>query len=141
MDTSSSPQPSAKVRLPHQSIRAGCRAEISRSERYAQTVPRMPKGRFTQNTARQSHADSRPPSTRPMNCPDSAEIWLMPSAMPRWWAGKASVRIAAELAISIEPPSAWTIRQPISHIAPATPYAGSKESATEARVKTTKPRL
>ena len=54
-----------------------------------------------------------------MNWPASAAIWLMPSAMPRCLAGKASVRIAAEFAISIEPPSACTTRQPISHIAPA----------------------
>jgi hypothetical protein len=31
-----------------------------------------------------------------MNWPAIAAIWLMPSAKPRWRAGKASVRIAAE---------------------------------------------
>ena len=61
--------------------------------------------------------------------------------MPRWCAGKASVMIAAEFAISMEPPSACTTRQPISHSAPEPPRKGSKDSATEARVKTTKPRL
>jgi len=61
--------------------------------------------------------------------------------MPRWRAGKASVRIAAALAMSIDPPSACTIRQPISHSAPASPVNGSRDSAIEARVKTTKPRL
>ncbi len=38
--------------------------------------------------------------------------------MPRWLAGNASVRIAAEFAISIAPPKACTIRHKISHSAP-----------------------
>ena len=76
-----------------------------------------------------------------MNCPEMPEIWLMPSAMPRCRAGNASVRMAAALAISIAPPNAWTIRQPISQSAPAGPVSGSRESAIEASVKTTKPRL
>ena len=53
-----------------------------------------------------------------MNEPAIAATWLMPSAMPRWLAGNASVRIAVELANSIAPPMAWTTRQRISHIAP-----------------------
>ena len=104
-------------------------------------VPKTPNGTLTQNTARQSQADSTPPSTSPMNWPEMPQIWLMPSAMPRWWAGKASVRIAAELAISIAPPNACTIRQTISQSAPGGPVSGSRDSATEASVKTTKPRL
>ena len=68
-------------------------------------------------------------------------IWLMPSAMPRLWAGKASVRMAAEFAISIAPPNAWTIRKPISHSAPPSPSKGSRDSAMDAIVNTTKPRL
>ena len=78
-------------------------------------------GTFTQNTARQSHAASRPPASRPMNIPAIPAIWLMPSAMPRWLAGNASVRIAAELAISIDPPTACTNRQAMSHSAPGAP--------------------
>jgi hypothetical protein len=35
--------------------------------------------------------------------------------------GNASVRIAVELAVSIDPPMAWINRQPISHSAPRTP--------------------
>ena len=81
-------------------------------------VPITPIGTFTQNTARQSHAASSPPSSRPTNCPAMPAIWLMPSAMPRWRAGNASVRMAAELAISIAPPTACTSRQTISQIAP-----------------------
>ena len=65
----------------------------------------------------------------------------MPSAMPRCRAGKASVRIAAEFAISIDPPNACTIRKPMSHSAPLAPVNGSSESAIEASVNTTKPRL
>ncbi len=53
-----------------------------------------------------------------MNDPAIAATWLTPSAMPRWRAGNASVRIAVELANSIAPPIAWTTRQPISHSAP-----------------------
>ena len=81
------------------------------------------------------------PSSSPMNCPEIPAIWLMPSAMPRLFAGNASVRIAAELAISIAPPNACPKRQPISHSAPWVPVSGSSESAIEASVKTTKPRL
>ena len=104
-------------------------------------MPNTPIGTLTQNTARQSQAASRPPSSSPTNWPEIPAIWLMPSAMPRWLAGNASVRIAAELAISIAPPKACTTRQPISHSAPPPPVSGSSDSAIEASVKTTKPRL
>ena len=40
-----------------------------------------------------------------MNDPPSAATWLMPSAMPRWVDGNASVRIAVELANSMAPPT------------------------------------
>ncbi len=76
-----------------------------------------------------------------MNCPETAAIWLMPRAMPRLLAGNASVRIAAEFAISMAPPKACTSRHKISHSAPEGPLYGSRESAIEAAVKTTKPRL
>jgi hypothetical protein len=104
-------------------------------------VPNTPIGTFTQNTDRQSHAASTPPSSRPTNCPEMPAIWLMPSAIPRWPGGNASVRMAAAFAISIEPPSACTIRQLISHSAPPGPVNGSSDSAMEASVNTTKPRL
>ena len=104
-------------------------------------MPNTPTGTLTQNTARQSMAASNPPAMRPTNCPAMAAIWLVPRARPRWSAGKASVRIAAELAVSIDPPSACSTRQPISHIAPPVPLSGSKESRIDAKVKTAKPAL
>ena len=104
-------------------------------------VPTIPIGTFTQNTSRQSTAASSPPSSSPTNWPEIPAIWLTPSAMPRLPAGNASVRIAAELDISMAPPRACTSRQPISHNAPSLPVSGSSDSAIEARVKTTKPRL
>ncbi len=61
--------------------------------------------------------------------------------MPRLPGGNASVRIAAELAISIDPPKACTKRQPMSHRAPWVPWNGSNDRPIEAMVKTTKPRL
>ena len=73
-------------------------------------MPNTPIGTFTQNTRRQSTAASSPPSSSPTNWPEIPAIWLMPSAMPRCVAGNASVRIAAEFAISIDPPNACTIR-------------------------------
>ena len=65
----------------------------------------------------------------------------MPRAKPLWSEGNASVRMAAELAISIDPPTAWSTRQPISQTAPCAPLNGSKESRIEATVKTMKPAL
>jgi hypothetical protein len=59
--------PAVKVTLPTQSMRARWRAPTSRRLRYDQTVPPMPNGTLTQNTARQSIAASRPPATRPRN--------------------------------------------------------------------------
>jgi hypothetical protein len=134
-------RPIAKVALPHQSIRAGCRAPLSRSRKYAHKVPAMPTGTFTQNTARQSHAASSPPAVSPMNCPARIAVWFTPRAKPRRSRGKASVRIAAEFAESIEPPNACRKRQPISHSAACGPVKGSSDSRIEATVNTTKPRL
>ena len=119
--TSSAPAPSANVTLPAQSILARRVVAISRRLLYAHMVPTIPIGTLTQNTAASPTAASSPPSSSPMNCPEIPAIWLTPSAMPRLSAGNASVRIAAELAISIDPPSACITRQPISHIAPLPP--------------------
>ena len=104
-------------------------------------MPNTPTGTFTQNTARQSISASTPPATRPMNWPAIAATWLMPSANPRRSTGNASVRIAAEFAVSIDPPRAWTTRQPISHCAPCAPVNGSNDSSTDATVNTAKPLL
>ena len=139
--TRSAVSPTANVRLPHQSIFDSRRAPVSWSDLYPQTVPRIAIGTLTQNTARQSHSASRPPITRPRNEPATAATLLMPSAMPRWCAGNASVRIAVELAKIIAPPTPWTTRPTISHIAPAPWSSGSSDSATDAAAKTRKPRL
>ena len=67
--------------------------------------------------------------------------WLMPMAMPRWLNGNASVRMAGELAISIAPPTACRIRQPISHSAPGGPVNGSNGRASAPSAKIANPRL
>ena len=110
MPTSSATSPTAKMRLPHQSIRAGRRSPLSRSIRKAQTVPKRPTGTETRKTSCQAIGPSTPPSTRPMNDPAIAATMLVPRAMPRWCGGKASVRMALELASSIAPPTPWRIR-------------------------------
>jgi hypothetical protein len=76
-----------------------------------------------------------------MNCPANTAPWFTPRAKPRRSRGKASVRIAAEFAASIEPPNACRKRQPISHNAACEPVKGSTDSRIEATVNTTKPRL
>jgi len=82
-----------------------------------------------------------PPRTSPIVEPAMPAMLLMPSARPRWSDGKASVRIAAELAISIDAPSAWKMRITINQIAAAWPCIQVTESRIEKNVKTTKPRL
>ena len=54
-----------------------------------------------------------------MNDPLMPATWLIPSAMPRWFSGKASVRMAAELANSKAAPTPWKIRMTISQMAAA----------------------
>ncbi len=76
-----------------------------------------------------------------MNEPEIAATPLMPSASPRWFSGKASVRIALELANSIAPPTPWPTRIPISHSAPALPLNGVANSRIENSVNTANPRL
>ena len=49
--------------------------------------------------------------------------------------------MAAELAVSMAPPTACTMRQPISHSAAGAPWNGSNDSASDATLKITKPRL
>ena len=56
-----------------------------------------------------------------MNVPLVAATPLIPSAMPRWFAGKTSVRMAAELANSIAPPTPWKTRMTMSQMAPRRP--------------------
>ena len=66
---------------------------------------------------------------------------LIPSARPRWCGGKASVRIALELANSIAPPMPWTTRMAIIQTAAAPPVIHVTDSSTEPSVNTAKPRL
>ena len=66
--------------------------------------------------------------------PLTPTMLLIPSAMPRWLAGKASVRIAAELASRQAPPIPWTMRKPIRKRAPSVPVIQSIASISEATV-------
>jgi len=104
-------------------------------------VPSTPTGTDTRNTQCQSIGASTPPTSRPRNEPAIAATPLMPSASPRWLAGNASVRIAAELAIRNAPPMPWTMRQPISHHAAASPCIQVIASSTEDAPKMANPRL
>src|ERR1700759_664313 len=94
--------PTPNVMLPHQSTLDDRRSPSSRSERYDQTVPTTPIGTLTQKPARQDTSDSTPPTISPTKEPATAAIWLMPRAGPRRSGGKASVRIAVELAKSMD---------------------------------------
>ena len=77
---------------------------------------------LTQNTARRQQAAR---STSPTNMPQPA-IWFVPSQL---------------LPLSMDPPTACSTRQPISHSAARLPWNGSNDSRIEAAVKTTKPEL
>ena len=105
--------PAAKVTLPHQSTDAWRGWLRSSSLRYAQTVPSSPTGTEIRNTSRQSIGASTPPSTSPMNTPLTPTMLLMPSAIPRWFSGNASVMIAAEFASRNAAPTPWTTRKMI----------------------------
>lgn len=104
-------------------------------------MPKIPKGTLIQKTRRQWTSASDPPATRPTKVPATQAMLLIPMAMPRWWAGKASVTMAVELAISSAPPIPWTTRMTMSSTAPAAPAPGVSERAIEARVKMANPAL
>jgi hypothetical protein len=76
-----------------------------------------------------------------MNDPAMAATIEMPMARPRSSAGKASVRMAVELAISSAPPMPWTMRNTMSHMAAGPPCPGVSDRAMEAPVNTVKPPL
>ena len=76
-------------------------------------MPKTPIGTETTNTRCQLIGARTPPMIRPMNEPAIAAIELMPSARPRWWVGKASVRIAVEFASSSAPPMPCRTRMTI----------------------------
>ena len=76
-----------------------------------------------------------------MNDPAMAATWFRPRASPRSFAGKASVRMALELAISIAPPTPCMTRIPISHQAAAVPCSHVTDSMMENRANSANPRL
>ena len=81
------------------------------------TVPSSPMGTDTRKIRRQLIGARMPPRINPMNVPLSAAAWLTPSAIPRWLLGNTSVRMAAELAISMAAPTPWKSRMVISQTA------------------------
>ena len=121
MPTSIAIRPPPNRMLPHQSIFACLRTPMSCSMKYAQTVPNTPTGTETRKIRCQFTGASTPPRISPMNDPAMAAIEFRPSAVPRWLAGNASVRIAVELANRNAPPMPCTMRQKISHSAAAAP--------------------
>ena len=104
-------------------------------------MPKTPNGTETRNTSRHSIGASTPPSSSPRNEPDTAATPLMPMALPRSSSGKASVRIAVELANRNAPPMPWKTRMMMIHRAPAEPVKNVADSAIEKIVKMAKPRL
>ncbi len=100
-----------------------------------------PIGTDTRKINRQLIGAKRPPRTSPMKVPLVANTPLIPSAMPRWLAGNASVRIALELANTMAPPTPWKIRTTISQIAPSVPDIQVTVRRSEKNVKRAKPRL
>ena len=64
-------------------------------------VAKSPIGTDTKKMRRQLIGARIPPRISPRNEPLKAAAWLTPRAMPRWFSGKASVRMAAELAMSM----------------------------------------
>src|SRR3954462_13080625 len=62
-----------------------------------------------------------------MKNPLTPTMLLMPSAIPRWWAGNASVMIAAALASRQEPPIPCTIRKTMRDVAPPRPEPEEEE--------------
>ena len=141
MPASSAISPTPNVRFPHQSRLTGRRSPSSRSFRYAQNVPNSPNGTDTRKTRCHSTGPSSPPTTRPMKDPAIPATWFRPRASPRWSGGKASVRIAAEFANSIAPPTPCSTLMRISHSTPAVPCIQVSDSTTENSVNTAKPRL
>ena len=70
-----------------------------------------------------------------------AATMFIPSANPSWSEGKASVMMAAELAIRSAPPIAWNIRSSTSSRAPLEPVLQTHESRIAPTVNQANPRL
>jgi hypothetical protein len=101
-------------------------------------VPKTPTGMFTQKTARQSQI-AQPAGDQADELPGQSGHLVDPERETALGAGNASVRIAAELAVSMDPPIACSIRQPISHTAPRPPWNGLNDSRIDAAVNTANP--
>jgi len=100
-------------------------------------VAKSPIGTLTKKIQRQPRVEvSTPPRTSPETDPMTIATWLTPNAQPRWFGGKASVRIAALLEKRRAAPIAWTIRKPTRAQA-----LGANPQSNEPTVKRTKPRL
>ena len=97
-------------------------------------VPKMPNGTEIRKISRQLIGASTPPSTSPMNDPAMPAMLLMPRAMPRWFFGNASVRMAPELPSRKAPPIPCTIRNPSRYSAPPRPVIQSMVSISDAAV-------
>ena len=66
--------------------------------------------------------------------PLTPTMLLIPSAIPRWLAGNASVMIAAELASRHAAPTPCTILNPIRYAAPSCPLSQSMVRTSDAAV-------
>ena len=83
-------------------VDASCRlTPRSSSFRYAQSVPATPKGTETRNTSRQSTGAEQAPDDEPEKRPRDRGDVVDPEGEPALIGGKASVRMAAEFAMSI----------------------------------------
>ena len=120
--------------FPAQSMCAWIRRGTSRQMWYAHTVPNRPIGTDTKKMRRHWIGANTPPRTRPMKDPLMPATWLIPRAIPRSFSGKASVRIAAELAINIAAPTPWNTRITTSQIAAAAPDIHVTVSKSEKNV-------
>ncbi len=80
-------------------------------------VAKSPMGTETKKMRRQLIGARMPPRISPMNEPLNAAAWFTPMAMPRWVSGKASVRMAAELAMSMAAPTPWKMRMTMRYMA------------------------
>ena len=76
-----------------------------------------PIGMLITKTRRQSTAASRPPRMRPRNEPGQERHAVDAEGHAALVGGKTSVMIAAELAIIMAPPAAWTMRKAMISVA------------------------
>ena len=95
-------------------------------------MPNSPTGTETRKISRHEIGASTPPSTSPTVEPATNPMFMIPSAVPRWPGGKASVTIALELPSSIAPPRPWPMRITISQLrSGAAMHPGDREQDRE----------